>query len=154
LALFISKQVKTATHQTTHLETATMDPASKAILVGLGIVTLLSLSIIPALSRSMTSLVATETTIVETGCRLRAGYVETYDRRKLKIVYRYSRGENEYDELYFIQKGKRRLHLRIDGSSHVSNFIVIAPEAMREYADQLRSEGKVLPHGLTNIVSR
>jgi hypothetical protein len=122
------------------------------IAVGLvGLFFLLIMAIVPALGRSMTSLVATESSIVETGCRLRTSYTEIWDRSKTDIYYRYSRGKNNFDELYFVQKGKRRLRLRINNPGPLSNLIAIAPDAMQDYADQLRSEGKKLSAELERL---
>lgn len=128
------------------------DRASKLALSVTGLAFFLLLSFIPALARSRTSLVATETSIVDTGCQFRTTYTETYDRQKLKIIYRFKRGKNDIDELYFIQKGKRRIRLNLHSSdSNIENFVSVAPEAMKAYAEQLRLEGKRLPSELANL---
>lgn len=124
---------------------------SLIVVVLAGILFLLVLASVPAFSRSMTSLVATESLFIETGCRLRTPYTDTWDRSKTNISYRYSRGKRNFDELYFVQKGKRRIRLWINTSESLSNLIAIAPDAMRDYASQLRSEGKRLPAELERL---
>ncbi len=132
-------------------EFGSLDRTAKIALTTVGMLMLISLALVPALARSRTLLSATETSIVETGCQFRTAYEERYDREKLQIIYRFARGKSNFDELYFIQKGKRRIRLRINKSSHLKNLALIAPEAMKAYVDRLKSEGKQIPYELIHL---
>ncbi len=111
----------------------------------------LSFSAQIAVERTRTLLVASESSIVETGCELRQAFAETYDRQKLEITYHFATGKDPYHELRFTQSGKRQITVELDGSSDLENLVLIAPDAMKEYVEQLRAESKRVPEELANL---
>jgi hypothetical protein len=116
----------------------------------LGIATWIVLCSVSLFVRTQTTFVATETSIIDTGCQFGRESVETYDRAQLTISYRYGRGKRVIDELYFKQYGKPRIRLPLP-NSYLKNLSVIAPEALRAYVEMLMSEGKPVPEALKGL---
>lgn len=128
------------------------DRRVKAVIVAYGAFVLIVFAMVPTLMRTKTSLIATSTSIIETGCQLRKPYTEVYDRSRLTIEYQFKRGsKGSFDRLYVKQKGMRRIKVYLNSGSDWKNLIAIAPAAMRDYADQLRAEGRSLPVELKRL---
>ncbi|WP_192254261.1 hypothetical protein [Mesorhizobium silamurunense] len=125
-----------------------LDPKAKTMAITLLVfvaASVLLISFVVPLSRSRTRLFATATSIVETGCQALTPYREVLDRNFVEFRYRFSRGKSDVDELQINQKGKRSFGIGLRGNPYLKNLFVLAPEAMDQYFDQLKAEGKALP---------
>jgi len=98
-----------------------------------------------ALSRSRTTLTATETSIVENGCWRGAIYEDVYEREKTSIVFKHRTRNRPEDILTFVHKEKRDIDLVIRSVSNFKVLTVIAAAAMKEYAALLRERGDTIP---------
>ena len=128
-----------------------LDRRSNSVIIAFGVVVLVVFALVPTIARTQTSLVATKTNLIETGCQFRKAYAEIYDRSRLTIEYQFKRGKNSYDWLSVKQEGKRRITIPLGSDSDLKNLIAIAPDAMRDYANQLRAEGETLPVELERL---
>jgi hypothetical protein len=105
-----------------------------------------------AAKQSESALSVTLSHIYVKGCRAGYGFNVIYDRSKLFGSYVFQRDRGGiYDRLEIKESDKRTTYFELGNEEQDRVFQIFAPDAMRAYADRLRSEGKKLPAELERL---
>jgi hypothetical protein len=126
-----------------------MDRIAIYSIIGLVVAFLVVFSLSMALSKTNTSLVASGNRIEVRGCVKGRPFVSNFDRDVMSATHRIVRNKRStYHDLVLRQKGQRTVEISLGNQATDSKLVLIAPEAMKLYAQWLRDAGKSVPLAL------
>jgi hypothetical protein len=115
-------------------------------IVGLGAVGLVAIALALALAQTNTSLVASGDRIEVRGCVRGRPFLSAFDRDAMSAIYRmHRRKRTVYHTLVLKQRGQRTVEIGLGHPERDDSLILIAPEAMKLYAQKLGELGKTVP---------
>lgn len=121
----------------------------KSAPLGFFALVILIASMVAPFSHAQIRVIATDTSIIGTSCYLASSYRDVFDRATAHITYEY--GYRKYhrrdDWLEIRQNGNKPLIIPLLHSPYLRNLAKVAPEAIRAYFSQMRTDGQTVPAG-------
>ncbi|MGR6431703.1 hypothetical protein ACU5AY_12370 [Rhizobium sp. PAMB 3174] len=109
-------------------------------------------SVVPMLAASLTVVYLAGDEVVATGCK--RGIAYEVREPLIQMDSKLFNGKGGPMALIYSKDGKIRFRARLEGSRFLANLATVAPAALRDYADQLRSNGSPVPEALLKLGSQ
>jgi hypothetical protein len=121
---------------------------SSVTVVGLALL----FSVVPMLAASLTVVYLAGDEVVATGCKRGIAYEVREPLIQMDSELFHSRGGAV--ALIYSKDGQIRFRAQLEGNRYLTNLATVAPAALRDYADELRSNGSPVPEALLQLSSQ